>query len=135
GLAVNLEIKPATGYEEVTGATVAALAVSQPPRAGLLLSSFSEPALLAAKALAPEVERAVLVEQIPSDWPELLARHEAVALHASARLLDNVTAQAIISAGIPLACYTVNDLAQARSLLALGVSSVFSDRPDLLLNM
>lgn len=130
-LAVNLEIKPAAGYEAVTGSTVAALAVVCAPRAGLLLSSFAPAALAAARELAPELPRALLVETIPADWLQRLKAHDCKALHTAARTLDHDLARAVIGAGIPLACYTVNRPDEAEALFALGVSAVFSDRPDL----
>lgn len=130
-LAVNLEIKPALGHESVTGSTVATLAAVCAPRAGLILSSFSTTALASARELAPELPRALLVETIPADWSQALKEHGCMALHTSARKLDHDLAKAVIKAGIPIACYTVNQFAEAESLFALGVSAVFSDRPDL----
>ena len=88
-LAVNLEIKPSLGQDAITGSTVAAIAAACIPRAGLMLSSFSTLALDAARALAPELERALLVEAIPIDWPRQLQKHGCNALHSSARLLDD----------------------------------------------
>ncbi|MDE2598363.1 MAG: glycerophosphodiester phosphodiesterase [Rhodocyclaceae bacterium] len=133
GLAVNLEIKPSAGHEAVTGSTVAALAAACTPHAGLILSSFSPAALAAAAELAPELPRALLVEEIPTDWPRRLASLGCSALHAWAQKLNRDLASAVIAAGVPLACYTVNQPAEAEALFALGVSAVFSDRPDLLL--
>lgn len=131
GLGVNLEIKPASGTEDLTGATVATLAASCAPRAGLILSSFSEAALAAACAVAPELPRALLVEAIPPDWHHRLQACACEALHAAADQLDPVMLAAVTAAGVPLACYTVNQRRQAEALFALGVVAVFSDRPDL----
>lgn len=133
GLAVNLEIKPAEGYETMTGATVAALAASLVPRAGLLLSSFAPAALQAAQETAPELPRALLVEAIPADWAEQLGTLKACALHTDAARLEQMRVAEVLAARIPLACYTVNRRDVAEALLAQGVSAVFSDRPDLLL--
>lgn len=130
-LAVNLEIKPAEGLETVTGGTVAALVATCAPRAGLILSSFSPAALDAAREMAPELPRALLVDEIPADWAERLRQHGCTALHAAARLLDPARAGMVLAAGFPLACYTVNDVQEAQRLYTLGVAAVFSDRPDL----
>lgn len=130
-LAVNLEIKPASGQDEVTGATVAVLAASCAPRAGLILSSFSMAALAAARDAAPTLSRALLVEAIPDAWAVQLADYGCEALHASAWQLEPAKLQAVLAAGVPLACYTVNQRGQAEALFAAGVSAVFSDRPDL----
>ena len=130
-LAVNLEIKPAVGQEAITGSTVAAIAAACIPRAGLILSSFSTVALAAAREMAPELPRALLVEAIPLDWAEQLRHLGCTALHAAAGQLDPARLGNVLSAGFPLACYTVNDPQEAKRLYALGVAAIFSDRPDL----
>lgn len=130
-LAVNLEIKPSTGQAAITGSTVAALAAVYAPRAGIILSSFETAALTAAAGMAPELPRALLVETIPADWSEGLRQYGCTALHARAAGLDAARARAVVAAGIPLACYTVNQRSEADALFALGVAAVFSDRPDL----
>lgn len=133
GLALNVEIKPAPGHEEATG-TVVATAVAHCWRAGpsLLLSSFSERALQAAAKEAPQLSRALLVEAVPADW---LARARALgcrALHARAAAIDDGIAKAAQAAGIPLAAYTVNTVAEAERCFSLGVSALFTDRLDCL---
>jgi glycerophosphoryl diester phosphodiesterase len=40
-------------------------------------------------------------------------------------------AAAVRADGFPLACYTINRRDEAERLFAMGVSAVFSDRPDL----
>jgi glycerophosphoryl diester phosphodiesterase len=130
-LAANVEIKPTQGLATVTGATVAAVAASSLPRAGLLLSSFAPQALLAARDLAPELPRALLVESIPADWVAQLDALACMAVHADARQLDALRVRELVAAGVPLACYTVNRRQRAEELYALGVASVFSDRCDL----
>lgn len=135
GLAVNLEIKPSPGREAETGRVVAAIAAAHPPSVGLLLSSFSSVALLAAQAEVPALPRAVLLERLDADWRDHLALHQAMAIHTDAKALNVDLAAAICEAGVPLACYTVNTLEAASDLLAMGVSAVFSDRPDLLIDL
>lgn len=130
-LAVNLEIKPSAGQDARTGSTVAAVAAACVPRAGLLLSSFSTAALAAAAEMAPELSRALLVETIPADWAQRLQEQGCIALHAEAGTLDRDLVRAVTAAGVPLACYTVNRRSEAEALFAIGVSAVFSDRPDL----
>ena len=84
GVACNIEIKPTPGRERETGAAVALDAATLwrdadvPP----LLSSFSEAALDAARDAVAVLPRALLLEAIPADWPDRLARLECVALVA-----------------------------------------------------
>ena len=132
GLWANVEIKPSTGQESETGRVVARHAAAAAGK--VLLSSFSPDALSAAAAEAPQLPRAVLVEAIPADWHERMEASGALALHFSARALNAETLHAVRDAGFPLACYTVNRRDDAERLFALGVSGVFTDRPDLWLS-
>ncbi|MFA7267946.1 MAG: glycerophosphodiester phosphodiesterase [Sterolibacterium sp.] len=133
-LSANIEIKPATAHEDETGAIVAGLAKAAAhrwPKATLLLSSFSETALMAAGKVAAELPRALLVEDIPTDWRTRLQQLGCVAIHCAARRLRSEQAAEVAAAGIPLACYTVNRPEEAARLLAAGVAAIFTDRLDL----
>lgn len=132
GLWANVEIKPSAGQESETGRVVARHAATATGK--LLLSSFSDAALGAAAVEAPQLSRAMLVEEIPADWQERLAQSGALAVHSSARKLNPEALEAVRDAGFPLACYTVNRRDDAERLLAMGVSAVFTDRPDLWLS-
>ena len=129
GLWANVEIKPAAGQEAETGRVVACHAAAA--SGGLLLSSFSSIALRAAADEAWHLPRAMLVEAIPADWRERMMETGARALHSAARALTVDALQAVRDAGFPLACYTVNRRDEAERLFAMGVSAVFTDRPDL----
>lgn len=129
GLWANVEIKPAAGQEAATGQAVARHAAAATGK--LLLSSFSSVALRAAADEAVQLQRAMLFEAIPADWRERLMETGARALHSAARALTVEALQAVRDAGFPLACYTVNRRDEAERLFAMGVSAVFTDRPDL----
>ncbi|MGB0126769.1 MAG: glycerophosphodiester phosphodiesterase family protein, partial [Rhodocyclaceae bacterium] len=133
GLAANVEIKPATGFEEITGRVVAQAAdrlwhgAALPP----LLSSFSELALSAAAETAPHLPRGLLVGAIPPDWLARMARHGCLALHCDAAANGLERLAGLAAGGIPVVCYTVNDEIQARLLLDAGVATVITDRLDI----
>ena len=129
GLWANVEIKPAAGQEVETGRAVARHVAAA--KGKLRLSSLSSAALGAAEDEAPQLPRALLVQVIPPDWRERMAESGALALHSSARALTAETVAAVREAGLPLACYTVNNRDDAGRLFAMGVSAVFTDRPDL----
>jgi len=131
GLWMNVEIKPLPGYESITGHSVAAACADMPTDA-LLLSSFSTEALRAAQAVAPKIARGLLVERVPPDWHQQLDQLGAVSLHAQAGALTAAQASAVKRAGFGLMCYTVNDLAQARTLFDWGVDAICTDRLDLI---
>lgn len=129
GLWANVEIKPSARQEAETGRIVARHAARSSGK--LLLSSFSVEALQAAAIEAAQLPRALLVEAVPADWQQRLGALGAIALHASARVLGDEALQAVRAAGMGLACYTVNRRGEAERLFALGVSAIFTDRPDL----
>ena len=129
GLWANVEIKPSAGQDAETGRVVARHAAAATGQ--LVLSSFSPEALKAAAEAAAHLPRAMLFEEIPTDWRRRMAESGAIAVHASARALAPEAAAAVRDAGFPLACYTVNRRDEAERLFAAGVSAVFTDRPDL----
>lgn len=140
GIWMNVEIKPVPGTEARTGEVVAdttrrlintPLSSAGENPAAPLLSSFSLQALLAAKAAAPEIPRALLVKAIPADWQEQMKKAAAVALHVQERKLTQALARAVKAAGYGLFCYTVNDPARAATLLSWGVDAFCTDRLDL----
>lgn len=131
GLAVNLEIKPAAGFEAATGRVVArALAESWHAGHRFLLSSFSETALAAVAGTGSPWPRALLVEAIPDDWQGRLEALGCGALHARAAGLTPGRVAAVRAAGVPLAAYTVNTAAEAERCFSLGVAALFTDRID-----
>jgi glycerophosphoryl diester phosphodiesterase len=134
GLGANLEIKPSAGREQETGTIVADTTLSlwraHMPRP--VLSSFSEAALAAARAVAPELPRGLLVTDVPPDWHERMARLGCVSLHVGQRQLQQAAVEAIKAHDVPLMAYTVNEPGRARELWAWGVDCVATDRPDLM---
>lgn len=130
GLWANVEIKPAAGHDEETGAVVGAMLARLWGGHGVV-SSFSETSLAAARKAMPERDFALLVDAVPADWRDRLARQGCVALHCRAGAVDPGRIAELAAAGVALACYTVNRREEADRLFAAGVSAVFTDRPDL----
>lgn len=131
GLGANVELKPCPGCEAETGRVVGARLArawpaSLPPP---LLSSFSPEALEAARLQAPALDRAMLVNDRCAEWEALAARVGAVAVHTWWGFITAELARDVLAAGYALRAYTVNDVAEARRLFALGVAGVFSDVP------
>lgn len=130
GIRSNIEIKPHTGLDAETGRLVARAArrlwagADLPP----LLSSFSETALEAALKEAPELPRALLVEEdVPQDWQERLRRLRCVGLNLNHRHTTRDIVRAVRGAGYRLAVWTVNDAARARELLEWGCDAIITD--------
>jgi len=144
GIWMNVEIKPADGFEAATGAWVARVtrdAYADEIAAAKvdgnfarvpLLSSFSFEALAAARDSAPEVPRAYLLDRIPADWQQQARALHAVSINTNHQHLTPQLAAAIKQAGFGLFCYTVNDPARAREILLWGVDGFCTDRVDLI---
>jgi glycerophosphoryl diester phosphodiesterase len=145
---MNVEIKPAPGFEAQTGRVVGELtrrlyAAEIAAHAGAndvgvnnaalpLFSSFSFDAVAAAQAAAPDIPRGYLVTAIPPDWRQRLEALGAVALHTDHKNLSAGQAHAVKDAGFGLMCYTVNDPARAREIFGWGVDAFCTDRIDLI---
>lgn len=134
GLWTNIEIKPATGFETLTGSVVGRW-LTQHWNGHGVISSFSHMALLAAlqetQAKRPKFRYAALFESLPTDWPSIFARTGANALHLAAKHVSAREADELNTLGIVWACYTVNTVIEATRLFGLGCAAVFTDRPDL----
>jgi glycerophosphoryl diester phosphodiesterase len=134
GLAANIEIKSERGRDYATAAAVAATLLRLGERAPqVLVSSFQPPAVAAIRALAPQLPRSILFHIVPRRWQETARRLGSLAIGADHRRLRPARVAAIRDAGYRLMAYTVNDAARARLLYAWGVTSVFSDVPDIIL--
>ena len=133
GLVANVEIKPATGFEALTGRVVARAAQEgwRGSTIAPLLSSFSEEALEAAAEVAPELPRGWLIDTVPDDWRERCQRLGVVALHTNTAHLKAELAACIRAEGLHLVVYTENDPHRAAELRRWGVDTVITDRPDL----
>jgi glycerophosphoryl diester phosphodiesterase len=133
GLGANVELKSDRGGEYATAAAVATAVRRLGDRApALLVSSFLPSALAALRDLAPEIPRGVLFRVVPRGWAELALRLGATMIGADHRRLRPRRVAGIRAAGYRLAAYTVNDPARANLLFERGVTSVFSDAPDII---
>ena len=133
-LAVNIEVKadpgraPATAVGVLTG--LRRLGGRSPT---VLVSSFLAPALAALRDIAPEIPRGLLLRVIPRGWRVLATRLGCATINTDHRRLKPRLVGEIRAAGYPLLAYTVNDPRRARALFDWGVTSVFSDVPDIIL--
>lgn len=131
GLLANVEMKPALGYETLTGEVVARCVRASWADTDLpLVSSFSETALAAARAAVPELPIGCLYEHPPHDWRQRIKRLAASTLHCAVESIDDDLLRSAAAAGVPVLCYTVNDPLLAQRLFRRGVAAVFSDRID-----
>lgn len=131
GLWANIELKTvAAGDDERLGRVVARMLDDEWDGNGVV-SSFSLDALAAAKSQSSRHACALLYESLPSGWDRAVRGVAAVGVHLDGSRVTAAECGALRAAGLNVACYTVNSCAEAERLFAMGVGSVFSDRPDL----
>jgi glycerophosphoryl diester phosphodiesterase len=83
--------------------------------------------------LAPAVPRGILFRVVAGRWRTIAARLGCATINTDHRRLSRWLTAEIRDAGYPLLVYTVNDPQRARTLFEWGVTSVFSDVPDIIL--
>jgi glycerophosphoryl diester phosphodiesterase len=134
GLMANVEIKPCPGREAETGTMVAQLCAElwRDRLVKPLVSSFSIAALRAARAAVPELVIGLLTER-PEDCNfALMQELGCVSLHTDHLLVSPDLVRRVHADGRRLLCYTVNDVARMKSLLAMGVDGAFTDQLDVM---
>jgi glycerophosphoryl diester phosphodiesterase len=130
--ALNIEIKPTPGLERHTGEVVAREAArlwagaAVPP----LLSSFQTEALEGARAAAPQLPRALLIDRLVDGWFEAAQQLGCVAVVANQKLFDRAMVERLHGAGLWALCYTVNDASAAQRLHGLGLDGLITDAVD-----
>jgi glycerophosphoryl diester phosphodiesterase len=134
-LGANVEIKPSPGQDaETARAIVEMLRTHWPPHLPTpLLSSFKDASLVAALEAAPEFPRAILIDELKDGWRARAEAVGAVGVNTNGKKLAPARAAEIKAAGYLLSVYTINDAAQARDLVAIGVDCVITDTPDVIL--
>jgi glycerophosphoryl diester phosphodiesterase len=133
GFALDLEIKPTPGTEHATGAAVAAACVqlwrgaaAVPP----LLSSFRPDALQGAREAASQLPRALLLDTLWQGWFDVTRALECVAVITDHEAMTPELIGQLRGTGLRALCYTVNEAAEARRLLALGIDGIITDAVD-----
>lgn len=132
GHALNIEIKPTPGTGLRTGEVVAREAEhlwagrATPP----LLSSFEADALEGARAGAPQLPRALLIDTLIDGWFEHAQSLGCVAVVANHRLFSAEMVTRLHTANQWALCYTVNDESAARALLGMGLDGLITDAVD-----
>lgn len=136
GLGINVELKPCpTREEETARVALSTLAEAWPDNLNLpppLISSFEAKALAAAQIFAPERPRGCLVKRVPSGWRTTFEKFGCSTLNVSNRWIRKKHIDAAKALGVPVLVYTVNEPKRALSLWEAGVTSIFTDRVDLM---
>jgi glycerophosphoryl diester phosphodiesterase len=98
----------------------------------VLFSSFNPLALRAARLLAPEIARALLVDDGQAGWLRWLYRQITPfdAVHPPDSLLRKTGVDAEHARGRAVHVWTVNDVRRMKELAAWGVEGLITDLPD-----
>jgi glycerophosphoryl diester phosphodiesterase len=138
---LNVEIKTQAVTDEAAGGItdkVLQLVRDRRMAEQVILSSFDPRALSQARQLDPQVRTASLFNRHlhrGRSPVEVMEEVGSVGLNIRDSL---VTAEIVISChqhGRPVAVYTVNEPRRMRELMDLGVDALFTDRPDLMLDL
>jgi len=135
-----LEIKVGPGRERYAGIEEKTLALVRQRglRDRVVVMAFEAPTIRRVRELEPRVATTLLVSRVRVERERVPAR-EAVSWATAAgatdlgidhRVLDADVVAAARAAGLRVATWTVNEDADIRRVLALGVDIVISDRPD-----
>jgi len=134
GLGANVELKPDRGDAIETG-TVAADALTRLWPAHLpapLISSFVPDALEAVRQRAPAIARGLLLRSATGKRWRCADALGCATVNVDHRHLHPAVVAEMRKAGYSVLAYTVNDEGRARELFEWGVSSVFSDVPQMI---
>ncbi len=104
----------------------------------VVVSSFSPTALLQMHAIAPEIRTAVLYNtefHTGRDAVEIAAELGATVFNIKRQRLTRHMLRRCREQGLPVGTYTVNKPRRLRRLVRKGISAIFTDHPDRLLEI
>lgn len=130
---LNIEIKPTPGQDDLTGRVVAETAARlwQEQAVPPLLSSFQPAALAGARATAPQLPRALLVDVHRQGFVDEAHGLGCVAIVCNHAMWDAALVATVHGQGMRTLSYTVNDPWAAQRLIDLGTDGIITDRVDL----
>ncbi len=135
GLGLNLEIKPCPGREvETAEIALDVLSTIWDDHSNILISSFQHPSLEAARDMANDWARGLLIggDDMPENWRELADYLEVKTMNLGSRLVTRELVEEISDLDMATLVYTVNDPDEARRFQSYGVDALFSDQPDVI---
>jgi glycerophosphoryl diester phosphodiesterase len=132
GLGANIEIKPCAGREAETARAAADVIAAHWPAAlpPPVISSFQRASLVAIKDAAPALPRGLIAAALPADWRAAVEQLGCWSLHLGYKKLTSAIVGEVLAAGLRLAVWTVNEVAEAARWLAAGAHAIITDRPD-----
>jgi len=132
-LLINIELKSLEPVTIGIGKDVVAAVRAHDMAEQVVISSFNPFALRRAKGAGPEIECALLLDADLPAWMrwDLTRRFsKADGLHPATRMVDPGYLARARKMGLPVRVWTVNEEADIRRLIDLGVDAIITDVPD-----
>jgi glycerophosphoryl diester phosphodiesterase len=131
---VNVEIKDARGTpaDEVIVSKVIQLVEELGMLDQVLISSFNHSYLRQVKDINPAIETGALVNQVVVDPIRLMQDLEAQAFHPGKKVTYAQQVKALLEEGYGVNVWTVNEEAEMRDLIEMGVTGIITDFPQTL---
>lgn len=129
-LLVNIELKTFDMASRGLAADVVRTVRAHGMTDEVVLSSFNPFALRAAKQAGPEIETGLLLAPDLPGWTRwgLIRRHSrADGIHPELAMVDAAYVATARRLGLPVRVWTVNEAADIRRLIALGVDAIITD--------
>ncbi|WP_020590564.1 glycerophosphodiester phosphodiesterase family protein [Kiloniella laminariae] len=135
GMQANIEFKPSDNEEDETVKVVVEMLERIWPkdRPKPLFSSFKHRCLEVARDIAPAYPRGLLIYDDLENWKEDAERLVCTTIHPWHKTLTPDLVNSFQQAGYGIATYTVNDPARAQELVAMGVDSIITDNPAVMI--
>ena len=131
---VNVEIKDATNT--TADATIVQKTAAMIDELGMthqvILSSFNHAYIQKVKTIDPGIVTAALVDSADPDPAALLKRLGAQAYNPTVKAISPSAIRSLREQGFDVYIFTVNDEATLKTLVAAGVSGIFTDFPQVL---
>jgi glycerophosphoryl diester phosphodiesterase len=145
GVPLNLDIKRTTPevepYEALLAGELRRLAITD----RVVVASFSDAAIHAFRAVAPEVRTSAATDETANFYFALHGDQELPPLDVCAfqvpatfgeiTVVDEAFVAAAHGRGIAVHVWTINDEAEMNHLIDLGVDGIITDRPSVLVNL
>lgn len=136
-LNVNIEIKPCAGREVETAETVLdeASRIWPEDMHAPLISSFKYPCLETAFDMAPNWPRGFLIDEgneRDENWRKMLEYLQPSTINCNGNAVTDEQIHEYLEYDLPVLAYTINDAGLAADLFHMGITSVFSDYPDII---
>lgn len=135
-LGANIEIKTPAKQAEIAIREIISLleTTSTALQHKILISSSCQKTLDLMCKYAPSYPCGYIIHK----WPRLLRKKlhnkSYYSIHLNRKILNKNRVKLLIDMGFKVLAYTVNDKKTAEKLFSWGVASVFSDKPDLLID-